>query len=515
MSNPSTPGMGPVVGGWRRPSAPPTPNLGPVGSRSRSGSAWQLVEVSNNTAAAVVRSNQGSPAIPLLRSPDEDDGWSLDKPEPLASETAGGSAAQWQPKRRQNWAEQEDAPGEWPEREQKDISSEQGPTDGFDPNFFLGEWLDNLGHTVIVAPAEQRGGRRWRDRDGKGERGGDRLAFTAFLQKPGIPDKRFTICLDRSSPPHWRCGNGTLVVEESSVEGLSWLADDGRVSKWTRPIPEGPVYFDAPPDYGGWMHGYGYPGHGLMQGYDGAMYPAEQMVWEDPGQEKGPGGAEVGTFNPDAPEFVPSVPTPGPSPALGPRPMPSAARHRASPTLTPAPSPAIRPSWGRTPTPSPMLGPAAAPMAHFPGLGAAAVPAPPPIQLEGAEESPDVKMSGAIMEWCLPDSWGKLSRFPKDFCITSPMFGVRNVGDTSMQLAFYPNGSRVAEPGHCTVALTRGPDSAGIKFEFTVNGRGIGPKACLGRRYLGDYPKPFDDSEENKTAKVMVCMQVLEILGGS
>eukprot|EP00931_Biecheleriopsis_adriatica_P007858 TRINITY_DN109108_c0_g1_i1.p1 TRINITY_DN109108_c0_g1~~TRINITY_DN109108_c0_g1_i1.p1 ORF type:complete len:536 (-),score=90.56 TRINITY_DN109108_c0_g1_i1:7-1545(-) len=511
--------MGPAVPGQRRSSAPATPNLGPVGSRPRvgsvSGGPWQLVEVNNNTAAAVVRSNQGSPAIPLLRaSADEDDGWMLDKPEPTALETGGdATAAERRPsqRRRPNWAEQEDVPGEWPDREGKengrqDQNNDDWETDGFDPNFFLGEWRDNLGHSITVEPAAQRGNRRWRDREGKGDRGGNRLAFTAFLQKLGVADKRFTIALDRSSPPKWRCGNGTLVVEDSGVESLSWLAEDGRVSKWERPIPEGPVYFDAPPNY--WDN---------MQGYDGGMAWGYDPAWEWKGDE-GAGGYDL-SFNPEAPEFVPSVPTPSPSPALGPRPMPAtASRHRASPTLTPAPSPAIRPSWGRTPTPSPMLGPAAAPQANlqqFPPLGQAAVsPASQAeqIQLETAEESPDVVISGARLEWCLPDSWAKLSRFPKDFCITSPMFGVKNTA-ANMQLAFYPNGSRVAEPGHCTVALTRGPESAGIKFEFMVNGRGIGSKVCLGRRYLGDYPMPFDDSEENKPKKVTVCMQVLEILG--
>jgi len=93
------------------------------------------------------------------------------------------------------------------------------------------------------------------------------------------------------------------------------------------------------------------------------------------------------------------------------------------------------------------------------------------------------------------------------------MFGVRQAAN--MQLAFYPNGSRTAEDGHCTVSLTRGPDSAGIKFEFLVNGRGIGPKVCLGRRYIGDYPLPFDASEEHKSKNVVVCMQLLEILGDS
>jgi len=127
------------------------------------------------------------------------------------------------------------------------------------------------------------------------------------------------------------------------------------------------------------------------------------------------------------------------------------------------------------------------------------------------EAHPDVQMDGNQLEWSLPDNWGRLRRYPKDFCLTSPMFGVRRC--PNMQLAFYPNGSRTAEAGQCTVALMRCPDSAGIKFEFKVNGRSIGPKVCLGRRYLGDYPRPFDDAEESKPSKVAVCMQVLEILG--
>merc|ERR1719359_648719 len=143
----------------------------------------------------------------------------------------------------------------------------------------------------------------------------------------------------------------------------------------------------------------------------------------------------------------------------------------------------------------------------------AAASFPPSCQLQLTEESEteDIQIAGNRLVWQIPDKWGKLSKFPKDFCLTSPMFGVRQAAN--MQLVFYPNGSRTAEAGRCTVALTRGPDSAGIKFEFSVNGRGSGPKVCLGRRYLGDYPKPYDESEESKTLKVIVCMQVLEVLG--
>lgn len=195
-------------------------------------------------------------------------------------------------------------------------------------------------------------------------------------------------------------------------------------------------------------------------------------------------------------------------------------RWSCSPKMGAAPSPAHRPSWGRTPSSSPMLGPLPPP--HMggsrsrqgsllpPPAAAPAVPPTPP-DVEMPLDHPDVRVEGSRLEWSLPEDWARLSRYPKDFCLTSPMFGVKRC--PNMQLAFYPNGSRTAEVGQCTVALTRGPDSAGIKFEFTVNGRSIGPKVCLGRRYLGDYPRPFDDSEESKPCKVTVCMLVLEILG--
>ena len=42
-------------------------------------------------------------------------------------------------------------------------------------------------------------------------------------------DKRFTIFLDRWQ--QWRCGNGTLVIEESGKEFLFWEAEDGRVAR--------------------------------------------------------------------------------------------------------------------------------------------------------------------------------------------------------------------------------------------------------------------------------------------
>lgn len=209
--------------------------------------------------------------------------------------------------------------------------------------------------------------------------------------------------------------------------------------------------------------------------------------------------------------------TPTQSPLLGPQVAPPLTappyRSRASPKMGPAPASHSRGSSdliqrqqrGRTPAGTPQCSPQLNPLSPPTGQTA------PPSSIELSEDAENVQAFGSRLEWAIPETWGKLSRLPQDFSVTSSMFGIQHC--PNMQLAFYPNGNRAAEPGHCTVALTRGPQCAGIKFEFLVNGRGIGPKVCLGRRYLGDYPKPYDESDASKPQKVVVCMQVLEVLG--
>lgn len=453
----------------------------------------------------------------------------------------------------------------------------------FSPQYFVGDWNDNLGHRILVMPTEQpRGGN---NRGRKGDRARERLTFLAVFQKLDEADKRFNITLDKDTK-QWKCGNGKLEFGQSDAGSLVWRAQDAKLSTWKRAPPEGAVYFDAPPAYeqgeqnvesqwidgaiyyantsqGTEWHEFNFPADGeedMMQhqqqnfnGQGGGMavemvmveMPMDSIVNAD--YASAPSAATGSCFNAAAPEFVmPSAPvaidtpaagsslpsspwtgtiqTPTPSPGLGPvsstwvKPAAETTARRPrwasmsdNPGGTPISSPLVGPA--RAPhlvAPSPNQGPARAPRAQpSPQLGPAAAPtAGPTVKL--SEESPDVQVVGNNLEWTLPDSWGKLSKFPKDFCITSPMFGVERAAN--MQLAFYPSGSRTAEAGHCTVALTRGPDSAGIKFEILVNSRGIGPKVCLGRRYLGDYARPFDDSEENKTQKVVVSMQVHNIL---
>jgi len=496
----------PATGGSASPGLSQSPGLGPA-SRSRAGSgSIHLVEVGSNKGSNKGRSNQGSvsPNIAVKANPEHGGGenWSLD----------GG----WKPVRK-SWAEQTELsddghPAPVPASEEKQA--------GFDPQCFLGEWLDNLGHRIVVTPASQRfQGRRGRNPKGRQPQ----VAFTANLQKMGVPDKRFTISLDRWQ--QWRCGNGSLVEEESSNESLTWEAEDGRVSNWERPLPDGPVYFDAPPAWNEWG----------MQGGDGYDYDYEyggQWVAVDMTEMTGMEGGhpqewsfnpQAAEFNPHANEFVPmNRRKSSDSPGVGSSPSTSGrSRHRAwaSPKATPVVSPAVAPGgWGRTPTPSPMIRPLASPLLqgiYLPDLGPPAEPestaAPAAIDLQLVEEGSGASVDGSRFDWTVADPWKDLRKFPKDSCIMSPTFSIQ---DAHMQLSFYPNGSREAEPGHCSVALSRSPDCPGIKFEFALNGRSTGPKVCLGRRYLGDYMKPFDEDSEDIESKVIVSMSVLEIIGG-
>lgn len=613
-----------------------------TGRRSRCGSAqgtspWQLVEVSKE-AAQHVMSMPNSPMIPLLATPTSQPSASpqiklLEWEEPLPAAALdwsgggrGGKVA------RQSWWEQSGfdkesenvvVPRRPPRNEaaQTDITEEEEVEDeytgGFDPMFFVGDWLDNLGHNILVSSSGPRGAGRGGRRKGRGKKGGREkekpgkpgMGFLAMLQKPGLPEKCFTIANDRGGGNEWTCGNGSLVKDESDSAVLVWLAKDGRKSQWTRKPPEGPVYFDAPPapqqqDMSSMEQQWymssgdmqGMPEGGCMEGgmeqpqiywvmttdeqsweggsgteyaqYDCAIVeeqqqqqpqqqehqPKEQQPQEPVVNEAAAAAAAVNeaaagfgasTWNPSAPAFMPSqassllVPPPvkaspmhqpasrpgsltgtpvmrpssaSPSPMLGP------AHHPwASPRLGPMAGPIAgvprRSSWGRTPTPSPKMGPVPSPKLG-PMMGTLTSPmmtsSKPPIVVQMMSPSADITANGNRMEWTLPESWGNLSKFPRDFSLNTPMFGVRLAN--CMQLSFFPNGSRTSEDGQCTVSVTRGPDSAGIKFEILVNGRGIGPKVCLGKRYLGDFPLPFNDSDEHKSKRVVISMQVLDVL---
>ncbi|CAE7227434.1 unnamed protein product, partial [Symbiodinium sp. KB8] len=390
----------PATGGSSSPGLHASPSLGP-GNRSRAGSGtFHLVEVGSNKG----RSNQSSVSPNLAVNPappaEGAENWSLD----------GG----WKPVRK-SWAEQTELsddgpPAPAPASEEKE---------GFDPQYFLGEWLDNLGHRIVVAPASQKFvGRRGRRQNGRQPQ----MAFTASLQKMGLPDKRFTISLDRWQ--QWRCGNGSLVEEESNMESLTWAAEDGRVSNWERPVPDGPVYFDAPPAWNDWG----------MQGGEDYDYEYGQWVAVDMNEMGGMEGnnsapwnfnPQAAEFNPQAKEFVPmSRRKSSDSPGLGSSPSTSGrSRHRAwaSPKATPVVSPAVGPGgWGRTPTPSPMIRPVASPLLqgiYLPDLGPPADQEPQPvstsIDLQLVEEGADAEVDGGRFSWTVNKFWKELSEFPK------------------------------------------------------------------------------------------------------
>lgn len=615
-------------------------------------------------------SNTNSPNIPQLRTPSigaaPAEGIDFDEALPAAALDCDGNGGAYD---QGSWW---DAPGNnenndgygWQGGDQKNqegrevIMMDDDDT-GFDSRLFPGDWTDDLGHWISVWPSQPRpvGGKNDRRR-GRGRRNGREqenqpervsMCFEALLAKQGLPEKRFNIAKDRRGR-RWFCGNGKLIPEESSAETLVWLALDGRKSSWTRTPPEGPVYFDPPPQYQQAWNGIdmwnGNEGqqqyvYFVMQDENGneVLYCQQQTIGEggdqeqrqdqqEQGGEEGDGGdagaagavkdpakevkvcssAEAAAaanerscgcgslmWNPSTPEFVPStaseavsdagesvvaaasapaamagtlsrpassaLSTPGSAKAVA---APPPRRHTAgtpSPLLRPKAgsgnSPFLLPSaevssssstpilqrrgWGRTPTPSPKLGPLAAPhlgpvygsmmaqQQQQQGAAAAAAaaavvaqrrpsgtasqpvsPPRPPVDIELSGPSSQMTVEGSYLKWRLAEKWGQLQNYFKESHVTSPIFSVRKAA--SMQLAFYPNGSRTAEAGLCTVALTRGPDSAGIKFEFLVNGRSIGPKVCLGRRYMADCPKPLDDGG-NAEEEVVITMHVLEILG--
>jgi hypothetical protein len=128
------------------------------------------------------------------------------------------------------------------------------------------------------------------------------------------------------------------------------------------------------------------------------------------------------------------------------------------------------------------------------------------------EDFPELMATDKRLQWTLPPSWITLSHYPKDFCVASPIFGLPRSAPF-MQIIFYPNGSRTAAPGQCTVELKRGQGSAGLKFEVFVNGRSSGPKTCIGARYMGDFAKPFDgDCGYDEEPKVVIVMKILDVL---
>lgn len=601
---------------------------------SSGGRAWQLVEVSREVASALSKPN--TPSLQLLATPPASlpamspdlpyKEWEETKSEATAGRRGGLPARKswWE---QSGFADDTDEEGTVARRDTQDQASPGD--DAWDPVYFVGDWVDNLGHDIMVSPSGPRwGGRRagdrrkanrgggnrrsWKSRDRDWDRESDvgstkgSVGYLATLHKVGVPEKCFTIANDRGGGPtgtEWTCGNGSLLPAESTPDVLVWLAKDGRKSEWKRRPPEGPVYFDPPPaptdmpaqeerygiDNMGWYANDGGDGQGgdcqffwaaigeadgghctdassqggcCGAGAEGqlreeALQQGQQMCrTRSACSRRGGDASDASNWNPEAAAFYPtdgeSRPPSIASPALMAcePPRQTATRSAASsaaptPVMRPcssAPSPMLKPwtspkmtpssgfmppprrSWGRTPTPSPKLGPVPSPKlggvlisGRLPTALVAAPQAVPkqPIMIElpcGPSAAPGIKVEGDRLEWTLPVEWASLSKFPKEFCVTSPVFGVRRA--PFMQLTFYPRGSRTSEEGQSAVMLTREKESAGIKFEILVNRRGVGPKVCLGRRYVGDCPPPPVANESaGALSHVVITMQILEILG--
>lgn len=360
--------------------------------------------------------------------------------------------------------------------------------DGFDCRVFLGTWDDNLSHVITVTECHQR------------RRG--HFAFSAKFQRDGANDKTFTISWSCGEGGDWTCGNGRLVRGESSANEIVWRSDDGRQSEWMRASVDEvvdkspPIISDSQDDWpllGGTAVKAPVP-LSTSRALDDGSHP-------DPTVSRSRGHA----LSSSASEFVPRIPgaaavqtahvtqaAPSSSRALGgtttPRPTPRESFDIATPLGTPA----VRPQ------PSPLPGPRS-PLAMLPQ---------PSLEIEMLQDSQDVcVLPGGRLEWILPDKWLELSGLPQNFCISSPLFGVDRA--PSLQLVFFPGGSRTAEHGQCTLALLRGPDCVGLKFEMILNGRCSGPKACVSQRYLGDFPRPRDAAED-RALKVFIEFRVLE-----
>lgn len=390
------------------------------------------------------------------------------------------------------WQGGQSARSDWREDSAR-LASSPVEEDGFDPRVFLGTWEDNLSHTITVTECSQR------------RRG--RYAFSAKFQRDGASDKSFTISWVRGNGGDWTCGNGRLVRSECSDNELVWRSEDGRESDWVR-LSMGDVLEDSQPiitdSHDDWPT-LGGTSVKAPASYRAPRAPIVSRSPSDPAVK-----ASVGsTLSAAAPEFTPlgsslakaqavqntkaAYITPR-APGVGstPRPPPLESFDIATPCGTPA----VRPM------PSPLPGP------RSPGPRSPCPLSCPSLEIEMLQDSPDVcVLPGGRLEWVLPDVWKNLGTLPQNFCISSPLFGVERA--PSLQLVFYPCGGRTAEQGQCTVALLRGPDCAGLKFELTLNGRGTGPKACVSQRYLGDFPQPCD-AVDSSSQKVIIGFRALD-----
>lgn len=401
------------------------------------------------------------------------------------------------------------------------VEEDHGPAKYFDPMFIIGSWSDNLGHRITVEPA-----------DAGHNKGGSRLAFWVLMEKDGLPDKHFTVSKDRARK-EWMCGNGTLVREKSDDQTIVWHASDGRESMWMRLPPDGPVYFDPPDETSQEVdaqepsgeeqvcpvhdnhenHDVSHPSQEdsgppqrMYSGYDPEWSGQEWTAWS------GATPAELVGWG-DNPELV------GWSDNYA-----DVTQHGQSFSFHAANcwQVATQPDacwwsdqawtqWGcGTTTEEENSTNCVGISSEVADNGNASwknwVEKPrPPAQPAVEVATPDDN----IVDWTLGEPWSSLVRFPKDFCITSPIFKVAT--SANVQLVFYPNGRNNAQDGHCTVALMATLGKVNIMFELHVNDHRSGFKVCHGRSYRVDLPKPF--GEPTKTVQKVIVTMVIKMFG--
>lgn len=248
------------------------------------------------------------------------------------------------------------------------------------------------------------------------------------------------------------------------MEGIVWRAQDGRTSSWSRMPPDGPVFFDAPPNVQLMPE---HPQWATMLDYATSSTPAEFVQDPNSASWMPPSGTVYFWVNSDVfmserqtewkelrlPDDMEEQETEEERIARAQRLADLAAMSPAAPTgnnwLNPAAAEFVPSNFGNV---EEMLQNVVAELSPQVDEATVAAPKPQPSPASVAalevpathvhvtEETPEMRASGTRLEWFLPDNWGKLSRFPKDFCITSPMFGVPSA--TNMQLVFYPNAAR-------------------------------------------------------------------------
>merc|ERR1712137_247799 len=327
----------------------------------------------------------------------------------------------------------------------------------------------------------------------------------------------------------WMCGNGTLVREKSDDQTIVWHASDGRESTWMRLPPDGPVYFDPPDEASQEVdaqepsgeeqvcpahdkhdnHDASHPSQedssppqGVYSGYDPEWSGQEWTAWsgatpaELVGWGNNPELVGWGNNYADATHMVKAIlfmpPTAGKQTCVG-----GLTKHGHSGIGSTIEEESSTKCVGIN-----------SEGANNPNAGWENwVEKPPRSPAQAAVEvaTPDDN----IVDWTVGEPWSRLVRFPKDFCITSPIFKVAT--SANVQLVFYPNGRNNAQDGHCTVALMATTGKVNIMFELHVNDHRSGFKVCHGRSYRVDLPKPF--GEPTKTVQKVIITMVIKMFG--